>query len=94
MLGADFMEGRRIFKGTFHARSHFQGRSCVFQVDLPCQRLFSRKVGAFSWGPSMLEADFMEGGRDFMGTFRAWGHFPGRSREKDRAEGNRKTEIE
>ena len=74
MLEGVFMEGHAFFKGTFHARSHFQGRSCVFQVDLPCQRLFSRKVGAFSWGPSMLEADFMEGGRDFMGTFRAWGH--------------------
>ena len=30
MLEADFMEGRRIFKGTFHARGRFHGRSAPF----------------------------------------------------------------
>ena len=61
MLEADFMEGRRFFMGTFHARGRFHGRSVLFRGDLPCQRLFSWKVLPFSWGPSMLEADFMEG---------------------------------
>ena len=36
MLEADFMEGRRFFRGTFHARGCFHGRSCVFHGDLPC----------------------------------------------------------
>ena len=55
MPGAVFKEGRRFFRaifpegpaffrGTFHARSHFPGRSCFFQGDLPCQGPFSRKV--------------------------------------------------
>ena len=49
----DFQEGRCFFMGTFHARSHFPGRSVLFQGDLPCQRPFSWKVGAFSWEHSM-----------------------------------------
>ena len=73
MLEADFMEGRCFFMGTFHARGCFHGRSCVFRGDLPCQRLISWKVDAFSRGPSMLGADFMEGRRFFMGTFHAGG---------------------
>ena len=36
MLGAIFPEGPALFRGTFHARGHFPGRSCVFQGDLPC----------------------------------------------------------
>ena len=70
---ADFQEGRRFFMGTFHARSHFHGRSAHFHGDLPCQRPFLRKVDAFSWGPSMLEADFMEGQSLFKGAFYARG---------------------
>ena len=44
MLGVVFPEGPALFRGTFHARSHFPGKSCVFQGDLPCQEPFSRKV--------------------------------------------------
>ena len=44
MLGAIFPEGPALFRGTFHARGRFPGRSCVFQGDLPCQGPFSRKV--------------------------------------------------
>ena len=44
MLVAVFLEGPAFFRGTFHARGHFPGRSCVFQGDLPCQGPFSRKV--------------------------------------------------
>ena len=51
---------------TFHARGYFPGRSCVFHGDLPYQRLISRKVDGFSWEPSMLEADFMEGQKYFL----------------------------
>ncbi len=79
MLEAIFPEGPALFRGTFHARSHFPGRSCAFPGDLPCQRPFSRKVLRFSGGPSMPEADFMEGRCFFMGTFHARGRFPGRS---------------
>ena len=79
MLEVDFQEGRCFFMGTFHARGRFQGRSCVFAGDLPCQRSISRKVGAFSWGPSMLEAIFQEGRCFFKGTFHARGRFHGRS---------------
>ena len=79
MLEAVFPEGPALFRGTFHARSHFPGRSCVFQGDLPCQEPFSRKVGAFSGGPSMPGAVFPEGPALFRGTFHARGRFPGRS---------------
>ena len=58
----------------------FPGRSVPFQGDLPCQRLVSRKVGAFSEGPSMPEAYFPEGQCLFRGTLHARGLFPGRSR--------------
>ena len=58
----------------------FPGRSVPFQGDLPCQRPVSRKVGAFSGGPSMPEACFPEGRCLFRGTFHARGLFPGRSR--------------
>ncbi len=68
MPGAVFPEGPALFRGTFHARSHFPGRSCVFQGDLPCQEPFSRKVGAVSGGPSMLEAVFLEGPAFFRWT--------------------------
>ena len=79
MLGAIFPEGPVIFKGTFHARSHFPGRSCLFPGDLPCQGPFSRKVLRFSQGPSMPGAIFPEGPALFRGTFHARGRFPGRS---------------
>ncbi len=79
MPGAVFKEGPAFFRGTFHARARFPGRSCVFQGDLPRQRPFSRKVLRFSGGPSMLEAIFPEGPAIFRGTFHAGGHFPGRS---------------
>ena len=48
-------------------------------LDLPCQGPFLRKVGAFSGGPSMLEAVFPEGPALFRGTFHASARFPGRS---------------
>ena len=70
---------RRFFRGTFHARGHFPGRSCDFSGDLPRWRPFSRKVLRFFGGPSMLEAIFPEGPAFFRGTFHARGHFPGRS---------------
>ena len=79
MLEPVFLEGPAFFRGTFHARARFPGRSCVFPGDLPCWRLFSRKVLRFSGGPSMLEAVFPEGPAFFRGTFHAGGHFPGRS---------------
>ena len=66
MPEADFMEGRRFFMVTFHAGGCLYGRSVLFRGDLPCQRLILWKVGAFSWGPSMLEADFMEGQKYFL----------------------------
>ena len=44
MPGAIFPEGPAFFRGTFHARGHFPGRSCVFPGDLPRQRPFSWKV--------------------------------------------------
>jgi len=47
---ACFPEGRCLFRGTFHARGLFPGRSVPFQGDLPYQRPVSRKVGAFSGG--------------------------------------------
>ncbi len=50
MPEACFPEGRRLFRGTFHTRGLFPGRSAPFQGDLPCQRPVSRKVGAFSGG--------------------------------------------
>ena len=80
MPEAYFPEGQCLFRGTFHARGLFPGRSAPFQGDLPCQRPVSRKVGAFSGGPSMPEACFPEGRRLFRGTFHARGLFPGRSR--------------
>ena len=61
MPGAVFKEGPAFFRGTFHARGRFPGRSCVFQVDLPCQGPFLRKVLRFSGGPSMPGAVFPEG---------------------------------
>ena len=79
MLGAVFLEGPAFFRGTFHARGRFPGRSCVFQGDLPCYRSFSWKVLRFSGGPSMLEVVFLEGPAFFRGTFHARSHFPGRS---------------
>ena len=66
MLEADFMEGRCFFRVTFHTRGRFHGRLVLFHGDLPCQRPFSWKVGAFSWEPSKLEADFMEGQKYFL----------------------------
>jgi len=78
MPGAIFKEGRRFFRGTFHAGGHFPGRSCVFPGDLPRQCPFSRKVLRFSGGPSMLEAVFLEGPAFFRGTFHARARFPGR----------------
>ena len=77
--GAVFPEGRCHFRGTFHARSHFPGRSVPFRGDLPCQRLFSRKVRAIPGGPSGFGAYFLEGRCHSRGTFHARGCFPGRS---------------
>ena len=82
MPGAIFPEGRRFFRGTFHASGRFPGRSCVFQGDLPCQSPFSWKVLPFSGGPSTPEAIFPEGPAFFRGTFHARSHFPGRSLSK------------
>ncbi len=79
MPGAIFPEGPALFRGTFHARSRFPGRSCAFPGDLPCQGPFFRKVLRFSGGPSMPEAIFPEGPALFRGTFRDRGHFSGRS---------------
>jgi len=78
-IGAVFPEGPVFFRGTFHARSHFPGRSCLFHGDLPCQGPFSRKVLRFSGGPSMPGAVFPEGPALFRGTFHARGCFSGRS---------------
>ena len=50
---AVFPEGQCHCRGTFHARGCFPGRSALFPGDLPCQRLFSRKVLRFSGGPSI-----------------------------------------
>ncbi len=74
-----FLEGPAFFRGTFHARGHFPGRSCAFPGDLPCQSPFSWKVLRFSGGPSMPEAIFPEGPAIIRGTFHARDHFPGRS---------------
>jgi len=74
-----FPEGPAFFWGTFHARSHFPGRSCAFPGDLPCQKPFSRKVLRFSGGPSMPVPVFPEGPALFRGTFHASARFPGRS---------------
>ena len=62
-IGAVFPEGPALFRGTFHARGRFPGRSCVFPGDLPCQGPFSWKVRRFSGGPSMPGAVFPEGPR-------------------------------
>ena len=74
-----FLEGPAFFRGTFHARGRFPGRSCLFPGDLPCQSPFSRKVLRFSGGPSMPEPVFPEGPVFFRVTFHARSHFPGRS---------------
>jgi len=74
-----FQDSHDTCPRTFHARSHFPGRSCLFPGDLPCWRLFSWKVLPFSGGPSMLEAVFLEGPAFFRGTFHARARFPGRS---------------
>ena len=79
MPEAVFPEGRCHSRGTFRARGCFPGRSVPFQGDLSGQRLFSRKVGAFSEGPSMPGTVFKEGRCHSRGTFRARGYFPGRS---------------
>ena len=84
MLGAVFMEGQGVLKGTFHIRGRFPGRSGCIEGDLPCQKLFSRKVLRFSGGPSMLGAVFMEGHAFFKGTFHAGDRFHGRSRGGER----------
>ncbi len=86
MPEACFPEGRCLFRGTFHARGLFPGRSAPFQGDLPCQRPVSRKVGAFSGGPSMPEACFPEGPDIILGDQprrdrffgRSWGCWQGR----------------
>ena len=74
-----FKEGPAFFRGTFHARSRFPGRSCAFPGDLPRQCPFSRKVLRFSGGPSMPVPVFPEGPVLSRGTFHARSHFPGRS---------------
>ena len=79
MLEAVFPEGPAFFRGIFHARGRFSGRSGAFQGDLPCQGPFSRKVRRFSGGPSMPGAVFPEGPALFRGTFHASARFPGRS---------------
>ena len=61
MLVPVFPEGPAFFRGTFHARGRFSGRSCVFPGDLPCQGPFLRKALRFSGGPSMLVPVFPEG---------------------------------
>ena len=63
-----FQDSHDTCPRTFHARSHFPGRSCLFPGDLPCWRLFSWKVLRFSGGPSMPEPVFLEGPAFFRGT--------------------------
>ena len=79
MPGAVFPEGPAFFRGTFHARGRFPGRSCLFPGDLPCQCPFFRKVLRFSRGPSMLEAVFPEGSRTGWRTGRRKGLYCGRN---------------
>ena len=57
----------------------FPGRTVPFQRDLPCQRPVSRKVGAFSGGPSMPEACFPEGPDIILGDQPRWDRLFGRS---------------
>ena len=61
MPEAVFKEGPAFFRGTFHARGRFPGRSVLFPGDLPGQRLFFWKVSAISGGPSGPGAVFPEG---------------------------------
>ena len=61
MLVPVFLDGSGVFRGTFHAGSHFPGRSCDFPGNLPCRKPFSLKVLPFSGGPSMLVPVFPEG---------------------------------
>ena len=49
--------------------SFFAASAQPISSDLPCWRLILWKVLRFSWGPSMLEADFMEGRCFFVVTF-------------------------
>ena len=53
--------------------SFFAASAQPISSDLPCQRPFLRKVLRFLGGPSIPEADFMEGRCFFVGTFHARG---------------------
>ena len=61
MPEACFPEGRRLFRGTFHTRGLFPGRSAPFQGDLPCQRPVSRKVPTLFLGTSHAGTVFSVG---------------------------------
>ena len=61
MPEACFPEGRCLFRGTFHARGLFPGRSAPFQGDLPCQRPVSRKVPTLFLGTSHAGTVFSVG---------------------------------
>ena len=61
MPEACFPEGRRLFRGTFHARGLFPGRSGPFQGDLPCQRPVSRKVPTLFLGTSHAGTVYLVG---------------------------------
>ena len=65
---------------AIHQNSSFCGWAPAPSPNRPGLGLVSRKVGAFSGGPSMPEAYFPEGRCFFRGTFHARGLFPGRSR--------------
>ena len=58
---ACFPEGRCLYRGTFHARGLFPGRSAPFQGDLPCQRLVSRKVPTLFLGTSHVGTVYLVG---------------------------------
>ena len=74
-ISALFKEGPGFFVWTFQDFGDFQGRSGLFPVDLPRFRPFSRKVRAFSCGPSKVSALFKEGPDFFLGTFQDFGLF-------------------
>ena len=61
MPEACFPEGRRLFRGTFHARGLFPGRSAPFQGDLPCQGPISRKVPTLFLGTSHVGTVYLVG---------------------------------
>ena len=76
MPEADFMEGRRFFRGTFHARGRFHGRSALFHWDLPCQRPFLWKVGALFRGTFDARDNTHERARGERANLAGWRRNP------------------